>query len=150
MLKSCGILCSDISISFIMSLMISLANFLRFCLSVHNTYVQPWLWGNVFRKIFVFFSRNFVFPRNFRIFCERTKCENEAKWSRKKKFPIIRIQSLYWMNLRIWVHRIPLPRPEAGDCSSVRMVLGLYSQVSVINSINKKCYCIKPPDKTFY
>ena len=109
--------------------LISLTIFLSFCLSVHNTYVQPWLWGYVFfakivvffRIIFnffakfsrffsrifriIFFSRNFriiffreifaffyfakishfLFRENFRIFRERTKCENEAKFSRKMR-----------------------------------------------------------------
>ena len=49
--------------------LISLAIFLSFCLSVHNTYVQPWLWGYVFfANIFVFFSHNFHFFREIFFF----------------------------------------------------------------------------------
>ena len=44
--------------------------FLSFCLSIHNTYVQPWLWGYVFFGKIVVFLRNFrfIFSRNFRVF----------------------------------------------------------------------------------
>ena len=49
--------------------LISLAIFLSFCLSVHNTYVQPRLWGYVFfAKTFVLFRIILFFSRNFRIF----------------------------------------------------------------------------------
>ena len=48
--------------SFTLINLISLAIFLSFCLTVHNTYVQPRLWGYVFfAQMFVFFSHNFHF-----------------------------------------------------------------------------------------
>ena len=43
--------------------LISLAIFLSFCLFVHNTFVQPWLWGYVFFSKFLCFLHNFHFFR---------------------------------------------------------------------------------------
>ena len=80
------------------------AIFLSFCLSVHNTYAQPRFSHYFIRKIFaLFLSPNLCIiyfakmlhlfakqteakfrekSENVHIFRERTKCKNEAKWSR--------------------------------------------------------------------
>ena len=72
--------------------LISLAIFLSFCQSVHNTYVQPWLWGYVFfakfplfREIFVLFFRE-IFALFFReifalFFRETFAFFRETDWS---------------------------------------------------------------------
>ena len=62
-------------------------------LSVHNTYVQPWLWGYVFFAKYLcflhdfhFFSRNFsiIFSQNLRIIFFANFCiflRNRLKWN---------------------------------------------------------------------
>ena len=58
--------------------LISLAIFLSFCLSVHNTYVQPWLWGYVFFATFLSFlpkCLKFIImrPDKFDLLASKTK-----------------------------------------------------------------------------
>ena len=71
--------------------LISLTIFLSFCLSVHNTYVQPWLWGYVF---FAFFAseRNAKTKRNGR--------ENNFFFA-KRFFLFAGNATLHWV---VWLH----------------------------------------------
>ena len=65
------------------------AIFLSFCLSVHNTYVQPWLWGYVFFAItFVFFSHNFHNRKReiFAFFVSERNAKSKQNVQEKKRF----------------------------------------------------------------
>ena len=68
--------------------LISFGFFLSFCLSVHNTYVQPWLWGYVFfAKIFVFFRIIFIFFAKFSLhfFAKQIEAKFTQNFAKKAK-----------------------------------------------------------------